>query len=42
MRSALEEPTRFMPFLDPYLPYYDPIRDTPAFQALMAEMAIEA
>jgi hypothetical protein len=38
MRTALSEPSDFMPFLDPYLAFYDPIRDEPEFIELMAEL----
>jgi hypothetical protein len=30
-----------MPFLDPLLPFYDRIRESPAFQALLAELVEE-
>lgn len=36
IRSGLVEPSRVMPFLEPFLPYYDSIRNEPAFVALLA------
>lgn len=38
IRTGLEEPSRVMPFLEPLLPYYDPIRGDPAFVALQDEL----
>jgi len=29
-----------MPFLEPFLPYYDPIRDEPEFIELLAELDV--
>ena len=29
--DGLAEPSRIMPFLEPYLPFYDPVRDEPVF-----------
>jgi TolB-like protein len=31
IREGLAEPSGIIPFLEPYLPYYDPLRDEPAF-----------
>jgi TolB-like protein/DNA-binding winged helix-turn-helix (wHTH) protein len=39
IRSAVEVPSSVMPFVEPYLPYYDPIRREPAFDELMTELA---
>jgi len=38
LRDGLKEPSRVLPFLEPKLPYYDSIRDEPAFIALVEEM----
>ena len=38
IRIGLTEPSFVMPFLEPYLPYYDSIRDEPAFIDLLAEL----
>jgi hypothetical protein len=38
IRTGLGEPSYVMPFLEPYLPYYDAIREDPAFVALLAEL----
>jgi hypothetical protein len=39
LRTGLEEPSFVLPFRDPYLPYYDGIRNDPAFVELLAELA---
>jgi TolB-like protein len=39
IRQGLEQPSKIMPFLDPFLPYYDGIRDEPAFVELVEELA---
>lgn len=39
IRDALETPSLVMPFVEPYLPYYDSIRDEPAFVELFSEVA---
>jgi len=36
LREAYPKPSTAFPFLEPYLPYYDPIRDEPAFVELLA------
>jgi len=33
LRAALVEPSLVMPFIEPLLPYYDPIREHPEFVA---------
>ncbi len=38
LRDALEEPSNVMPFIDPFYPYYDLIRDEPEFIELLAEI----
>ena len=38
IRTGLEQPSRVMPYLEPLLPYYDPIRGDPAFVALQDEL----
>jgi hypothetical protein len=38
IREGLVEPSYVMPFMEPYLPYYDSIRQTPEFVGLMAEI----
>ena len=38
LRRGFAEPSNVHPFLEPYLPYYDPIRDDPAFRSLLAEL----
>jgi TolB-like protein len=38
IRSGLVEPSLVMPFIEPYLPYYDSMRDEPEFAALMADL----
>ncbi|MDO8861637.1 winged helix-turn-helix domain-containing protein [Haliea sp. E1-2-M8] len=37
LRSALEEPSRVMPFIEPYLPYYDSIREDTRFIEFFAD-----
>jgi TolB-like protein len=37
LREAFTKPSSAYPFLEPLLPYYDPIRDDPAFVELLAE-----
>jgi len=39
IRQGLEQPSLVMPFLEPRLPFYDPIRDTPVFIELVEELA---
>jgi TolB-like protein len=38
LREAFSKPSSAYPFLEPLLPYYDPIRDDPAFVQLLAEV----
>ena len=38
IREALRAPSFAMPFLEPYLPYYDGIRDAPVFIELLREL----
>jgi hypothetical protein len=38
LRTAFEEPSNAMPFLEPYMPFYDGIREAPAFVELVAEL----
>jgi TolB-like protein/DNA-binding winged helix-turn-helix (wHTH) protein len=38
LRSALSEPSQAMPFIEPFLPYYDAMRDDARFVALLAEI----
>jgi hypothetical protein len=38
LRSGLVEPSYVVPFIEPYLPYYDPIRGKSGFVALLAEI----
>jgi TolB-like protein len=41
IRDGLEEPSYVMPFLEPQLPFYDPIRDEPVFVELTEELSRE-
>jgi tetratricopeptide (TPR) repeat protein len=38
IHTGLSEPSYIMPFIEPNLPYYDAIRDTPEFTALLAQI----
>jgi len=38
IRDGLKEPSLVMPFLEPYLPYYDSLRDKPEFIEMLAEI----
>ena len=38
LRESFEEPSYAVPFLDPYYPQYDLIRDEPEFVELVAEI----
>lgn len=40
LRSALTEPSWAMPFIEPFLPYYDSMREDPGFLALFADSGI--
>jgi hypothetical protein len=42
IRDGLEEPSQVLPFLEPKLPYYDPIRDEPVFIELVEELENQA
>ena len=42
LREGLEEPSLVMPFLEPKLSFYDPIRDEPVFIELVEELEREA
>jgi TolB-like protein len=39
IREGLEQPSAIMPFLEPHLPFYDPIRNAPVFVELVEELA---
>jgi TolB-like protein len=41
IREGLVEPSTIAPFFEPLLPYYDRIRDSAAFQELVAELQAE-
>jgi TolB-like protein len=38
LRRGLEIPSGIMPFVEPYLPFYDPVRNAPVFVELMEEL----
>jgi TolB-like protein/thioredoxin-like negative regulator of GroEL len=38
LRNAFEEPSFALPFIDPFYPHYDSIRDQPEFVELLAEI----
>ncbi|MEE4145211.1 MAG: winged helix-turn-helix domain-containing protein [Halieaceae bacterium] len=38
IRTGLDEASRVAPFFEPYLPFYDPIREEAAFVGLLAEI----
>jgi TolB-like protein len=38
IRSGLVQPSYVFPFLEPHLPFYDPIRQSPEFRALLTEL----
>ncbi len=38
IRQGLEQPSPIMPFIEPHLPFYDPIRNTPEFIKLVEEL----
>jgi tetratricopeptide (TPR) repeat protein len=42
LHQGLEQPSGIMPFIEPYAPFYDPIRDTPVFVELVEELANQA
>ncbi len=37
-RTGQKLPSFVVPFIEPYMPYYDPIRESPEFAELMAEI----
>jgi TolB-like protein len=41
LRQALSTPSSVMPYMEPRLPYYDPIRDSAEFQALVGQLTAE-
>jgi TolB-like protein len=41
LRAGLTRPSRVMHFLEPLLPYYDRVRESPEFQVLLAELVQE-
>jgi TolB-like protein len=38
IRDGLEQPSSILPFIEPHLPYYDPVRNEPEFIALVEEL----
>ena len=38
IQSSLTEPSYEIPFIEPYLPYYDSIREEPEFVEFLAEL----
>jgi tetratricopeptide (TPR) repeat protein len=38
LRRGFEEPSQMIPWVTPYQPEYDPIRETPEFKALLTEL----
>jgi hypothetical protein len=38
LRRGFDEPSQMVPWMAPFQPEYDLIRETPAFQALLAEL----
>ena len=42
IRTGLAEPSFIMPFMEPFLPYYDSMRDKPEFVELLAEIEAAA
>jgi hypothetical protein len=38
LRSGLAEPSLVMPFIEPFLPYYDSVRNDPGFIEFLAEI----
>lgn len=39
IREGLEQPSAIAPFIEPHMPFYDPIRDEPAFVELLEDLA---
>ena len=42
LRKGIREPSFVVPFIEPYLPFYDQVRDTPEFAELLAEIEATA
>jgi hypothetical protein len=42
IRTGLVEPSYVMPFMEPFLPYYDSIRDEPEFVEMLADLGDKA
>jgi len=42
IRDGLEEPSAILPFLEPYLPFYDSLRDQPEFVEMLIEIDADA
>jgi TolB-like protein len=40
LRKAFEEPSRVAPFMDPFYPHYDSIREEPEFVKLLADFGV--
>jgi hypothetical protein len=38
LRSGLVEPSQVIPFIEPFLPYYDSLRNDPGFVEFVAEI----
>lgn len=38
LRAGLAEPSFVAPFIDPYLPHYDSVRDSEPFQTLLSDL----
>ena len=38
IRTGLAEPSFVMPFMEPFLPYYDALRDEPQFVELLVDL----
>lgn len=38
LRNGLEQPSYISPYMDVLWPFYDPVRDTPVFEALVTEL----
>jgi len=42
IRDGLEEPSAILPFFEPYLPFYDSLRDQPEFMQMLIEIDADA